>query len=99
MKVMTEPGIVTLLGYGDGSSDEPILKVGFASQLGWCSAPTVNGDCTSPVFQHDLIVGFWTHGNGKFGRFEPVTEEIKDLLLPMEKLKTHVGVNFQSSHL
>jgi len=95
MHVMKNAGIVTVFGFGNGSSDQPDSITGFASPLGWCNAPTRDGDCTSPVLNVDgLIVGFWTHGNGRdFGRFEPVTPEMK--LKAAENRVTHVGLDFQ----
>jgi len=95
MKVMENASIVTVFGFGNGSSDQPDSIVGFASPLGWCNAPTRDGDCTSPVLDvNGNVVGFWTHGNGRdFGRFEPVTKAMKDVAA--RGVISHTGLDFQ----
>jgi hypothetical protein len=95
MRILTNASIVTVFGFGNGSSSEPDSVVGFASPKGWCNAPTRDGDCTSPVLDYEgKIVGFWTHGNGRdFGRFEPITEAMK-ILAASNNIK-HVGLDFQ----
>jgi hypothetical protein len=89
LHVMKDASIVTVFGFGDGRADQPDSVVGFASPLGWCNAPTRDGDCTSPVLDvNGNVVGFWTHGNGRdFGRFEPVTEAMQQIA------KSNIGVN------
>jgi hypothetical protein len=97
LKVMTMSEIVTVYGFGDGSSSTPDSISGFASPLGWCNAKTRQGDCTSPVLDRDgNIVGFWTHGNGvDFGRFEPVTEQLREQIGELNGV-THTGMDFRS---
>jgi hypothetical protein len=96
LKVLENASIVTIFGFGNGQGSEPDSTVGFASPKGWCNAPTRDGDCTSPVLDvNGCIVGFWTHGNGKdFGRFEPVTEELKTFARANVTTK-HIGLDFQ----
>jgi hypothetical protein len=98
-KVLEDAAIVTVYGYGSGQSPEPDAIVGFASPLGWCNAPTRDGDCTAPVLdQNGKIVGFWTHGNGKdFGRFERVTPEFLEAISEKNKPAFHTGLLFRSS--
>lgn len=81
LRVMEDPEIVALYGFGDGSWMSPRVRVAFASPKGWCNAASVCGDCTAPVLGQDgKILGFWTHGSADarvtFGRFEPVTLEM-----------------------
>jgi hypothetical protein len=94
---MENAGIVTIFGYGSGTSQHPDSVVGFASPKGWCNAKTRPGDCTSPVLGSEgEIYGFWTHGDGKcFGRFEPVTQEMIDFA-KLGKAQLHVGMDFLS---
>jgi hypothetical protein len=97
-RVMEDAEIVTVFGFGSGESNEPDAIVGFASPLGWCNAPTRNGDCTAPVLDvNGKIVGFWTHGNGKdFGRYEPVTPGFKES--QQDNISVlHSGLDFRSS--
>jgi hypothetical protein len=98
-KVLEDAAIVTVLGYGAGSSLQPDAIVGFASPLGWCNAATRNGDCTAPVLDaNGKIVGFWTHGNGRdFGRFERITPEFIKGLADSSDVVFHTGLLFQPS--
>jgi hypothetical protein len=102
-RVLQTSEIVSVYGYGDGTKVRPEIIQGFASPLGWCTAATRNGDCTSPVLDvNGSIVGFWTHGNGiNFGKFEPVTpeflEQLKNNNIKEETEVTHVGLDFQST--
>jgi hypothetical protein len=100
LRVMEDAEIVTVFGYGGGTSDEPEAIVGFGSPQGWCNAPTRNGDCTAPVLDvNGKIVGFWTHGNGKdFGRFEPITHAFKEQAIDTSPV-LHSGLDFRSSPL
>jgi hypothetical protein len=97
MKILKESSIVTVYGYGDGSSTRPESITGFASPTGWCTAATRRGDCTSPVLDKDgFVVGFWTHGDGdQFGRFEVVTEDLLNFIKHVKPV-THSGLDFQS---
>jgi hypothetical protein len=97
LKVLEDPAIVTVFGFGPGLETEPEMMMGFASPEGWCNAPTRDGDCTSPVLNHDgSIVGFWTHGNGtNFGRFEGVTEEMKLKMFEEGDVPLHKGMLFR----
>jgi hypothetical protein len=99
IRALKTANIVSLIGYGPGVEDDPDLRLGFASPLGWCDAKSENGDCSGPVLDIDgKIVGFWTHGDGKgFGRFEPVDDEMRTRL--GQEKPTHVGLNFRSSPL
>jgi len=75
LKTLEQSAIVMIYGYGAGSS-EPEAILAFGSPKGWANAKTEVGTCTSPVLDVDgRIVGFWTHGNGKFGCFDPITPE------------------------
>jgi len=103
MKVMEESGIVNILGYGHGDKAYPESLLGYASPLGWCNAPTRQGDCSAPVLDGcGFVVGFWTHGIEQhllsyesFGKFEPVTEDmITELKSSTQVL--HTGLDFQS---
>jgi hypothetical protein len=96
LKVMENAGIVTVFGFVSGNADQPEAIVGFASPMGWCNAPTRDGDCTSPVLDTTgNVVGFWTHGNGRdFGRFEPVTLELK-AVASSNHVVNHTGMDFQ----
>jgi hypothetical protein len=96
MKVMEDASIITVFGFGNGNDDQPDAIVGFASPLGWCNAPTRDGDCTAPVLDvAGNVVGFWTHGNGRdFGRFEPVTAKMQEAARAGVG-KNHVGLDFQ----
>ena len=99
LRVMNQSEIVSVFGYGDGLKTRPEIIMGFASPLGWCTAATRNGDCTSPVLDVDgRIVGFWTHGNGiNFGKFEPVTPSMLEQLRGYNgQQENHVGLDFQS---
>jgi len=95
MKIMKDASIVTVFGFGNGQSDQPDAITGFASPLGWCNAPTRDGDCTSPVLDvNGNVVGFWTHGNGhNFGRFEAVTEAM--IQVAKSGVNNHAGLDFQ----
>jgi hypothetical protein len=103
MKVLEDAAIVTILGFGHGTKATPDSVTGFASPLGWCNAPTRNGDCTSPVLDcNGRIVGFWTHGieqtvtsHASFGRFERVTPEMITFAKEGPSA-VHVGLGFQS---
>jgi len=102
LKVLEDASIVTVLGFGHGLKTTPDSMTGFASPLGWCNAPTRDGDCTSPVLDcNGNIVGFWTHGIEKvstatesFGRFERVTSELIDFAKNGSS-SIHVGLDFQ----
>jgi hypothetical protein len=102
LKKLEDAAIVTILGFGHGLRSFPDSVTGFASPLGWCNAPTRDGDCTSPVLDcNGNIVGFWTHGldspttsNESFGRFEGIT----DALIAFAKegpAVVHTGLDFQ----
>jgi hypothetical protein len=95
MKIMKDASIVTVFGFGNGQADQPDAITGFASPLGWCNAPTRDGDCTSPVLDvNGNVVGFWTHGNGlNFGRFEAVTEAM--IQVAKSGVHNHAGLDFQ----
>jgi len=97
-KVLEDADIVTVYGYGGGQDAEPDAIPGFASPLGWCNAPTRNGDCTAPVLNvNGKIVGFWTHGNGiDFGRFEPVTDDFIQAI-GVDHSVSHTGLDFRFS--
>jgi len=98
-KVLVDASIVTVYGYGGGQYSEPDATIGFASPLGWCNAKTRDGDCTSPVIDNDgNVVGFWTHGNGVFGRFDPMTTEMIEFFRTTIT-KNHAGLDFQSGPL
>jgi len=92
MRVLENSEMVSVFGYGEGIKTSPDLIMGFASPLGWCTAPTRVGDCTSPVLDvNGKIVGFWTHGDGqKYGKFEPVTQGMID------DLKTESGTSLDA---
>jgi len=102
LKKLEDAAVVTVLGFGHGETSTPDSITGFASPLGWCNAPTRDGDCTSPVLDvNGFVVGFWTHGIEKhllssesFGRFEPVTEEMI-LIAKDAQPDVHVGLDFQ----
>jgi hypothetical protein len=97
--VLEDAAIVTVFGFGCGESLQPDSVVGFASPLGWCNAPTRDGDCTAPVLDvNGKIVGFWTHGNGRdFGRFERITPEFIEQTKDNKDVVFHSGLLFRSS--
>jgi hypothetical protein len=102
LRKLEDAAIVTILGFGHGLKNYPDSVTGFASPLGWCNAPTRDGDCTSPVLDcNGNVVGFWTHGleaaatsNESFGRFEKVTDELIAFAKEGPAV-VHSGLDFQ----
>lgn len=104
LRVLEDAQIISLIGYGSGQEKEPVTRLGFASPAGWCNAASVNGDCTGPVLDKDgFIVGFWTHGavakELHFGRFEPVTQEMREDHAKVATAPLFSGLVFRSSPL
>jgi len=70
--------MVMVIGFHDPDQVEPSCGVGFASSTGLYNAPTMPGDCASPVVACDdgAVVGWHIAGSQDVNRFIPVTEEI-----------------------
>jgi len=70
--------MVMVIGFHDPEQVEPSCGVGFASTTGLYNAPTLPGDCASPVIscEDGAIVGWHIAGATDVNRFIPVTPEI-----------------------